>query len=240
MGLPSMNRMGLTYRDRLVRTPGLQAPLAFWPSSYWFFNNVVTPSGCIGAYQPLGALSYASSKINLASPGVSDASEVNSGCSWDATGWQFNSSTGGQLTILSLQPGYSVIVRLADAVPNDDGMVIGQTNAAGGNRTGIYPRKSSSDAITWIKNSSSVTVAPGVTSGILCIAATKAYRNGIDEGITLSASTNNRRLCIGGTTYGSDANILSKWTGSVQAIALYNYTLTAAEVAALTTAMNAL
>ena len=242
MGLPSMHRFGLTHRSRSVSVPGLVRPYTVWPSSYWFFNAVVDPSTCVAAYQPILALDYTSSKINLANPGVQNATDVNGGCNWDAaTGWAFESGdVTGKVYGAAVNTGYTIITRFSDGVASNDGALWGISGIVGANPSYVFPKRTSTDVVRYTKHNTSVDKAPGMTGGVIAVAGTLAYRDGVDEGITLVNTMLNASLGIGYRTQGTPTTVQSQWTGKIQALAIYSTALTAQEVADLTTAMAAL
>lgn len=54
----------------------------------WYLSGGVDPSGCVAAYQAKGASSYAESKVNLANPGTYDLIDGLAYPTWDSVnGW---------------------------------------------------------------------------------------------------------------------------------------------------------
>lgn len=242
MGLPSLCRYGLVQHGRSISIPGLARPFTVWPSAYWFFNAVLDPATCVAAYQPILALDYATSKINLANPGVQDAGDVNGGCNWDAAnGWSFASGdVTGKVYGAVVNTGYTIITRFSNGIASNDGALWGISGTVGAYESYVFPKRTSSNVVRYSKHGTVVDKAPGTSSGIIAVAGTLAYRDGVDEGITLVNTMLNQNLGIGYRTQTTVANVQSQWTGSIQALAIYNTALTAAEIAALTAAMAAL
>ena len=80
--------------------------------------------------------------------------------------------------------------------------------------------------------------APSLTSGVLAIAGTKAYRDGVDESLTLTNADAPTTLFLGGANSGG--SLQNAFNGKIQAFAIYDVTLDAATSAAISAAMAAL
>jgi hypothetical protein len=81
--------------------------------------------------------------------------------------------------------------------------------------------------------------APAITNGVLAVAGDLCYRNGADEGVTTSnwQDTNTYSIWIGRRNGSTPAHYFN---GKIQAVAIYDTTLSAAQVLAITNAMTAL
>jgi len=79
------------------------------------------------------------------------------------------------------------------------------------------------------------------TSGIMCQASTNNYFNGtsVGAGAGIWLAGTNKSIYIGSVHY-SDDSVQFKFSGYIQSAAIYDTTLTAPQVAALTAAMAAL
>lgn len=199
----------------------------------WWDNNGAI-AGCVAAYQPKGAADLAASYINLtgnatynAAPGVAPT--------WDATGgWTFDGSSQYLTTGITPANTWSVFVRFSDA-SGTDAYLFGSRNGVTTTRFRIAPI-SAAIGVTY-GNGGQVVVAPNATGGVLGMAGATAYRNGASDG-SISNTWNDTGVAIfiGANTNGGAATgfIAAK----IQALAIYSTTLTAGEVATLTTLMN--
>lgn len=81
-------------------------------------------------------------------------------------------------------------------------------------------------------------VSPGLSSGVVAIAGQSGYRNGVLDATVTSGTIPSLAILIGArNTDGSAANFQAC---KIQALAIYSTTLSAGEVATITTAMQAL
>jgi hypothetical protein len=88
-------------------------------------------------------------------------------------------------------------------------------------------------------NGDFIVTANTAASAIICVAGNKSYFNGNDEGLTIpDAGTTRNAPCMGAFYNGSTAIIHT--ATYFQAAAYWNTTLTPTQVAAITTAMQAL
>ena len=106
----------------------------------WWNNNGAI-AGCVAAYQPIGAADYATSKVNLFSPGTYDAADGAAYPTWDAiNGWKFAGASFQLLTIPYTLPAdshtHSVILRLSNISAQNKRVI----DAGGSNKFHIYPR----------------------------------------------------------------------------------------------------
>jgi len=204
---------------------------------------VVAPwwAGAIAAYQPKGAASLAASYTNLANPGTYNAA-LGVAPTWDAlTGWTFNGTN--QYLISGVMPQsqfWSYIIKYSDAV-GDAGWIFGLDGGVGGPRfIGIQPRRFGNRVRFF--NGGSADSSPQLVTGVLLIAGTKCFRDGVDSGLALAAwggtaPTNSLTIgCINNPS-GAPADFLAV---KIQAFAIYSFTLTAQEVADVSAAMAAL
>ena len=87
-------------------------------------------------------------------------------------------------------------------------------------------------------NNGLINVSPNLANGVLAMAGTTGYRNGTSEATTPGGGTISHTLYIGAA---NDAGTLfANAATKIQALAIYSTTLSGANVAALTTAINAL
>lgn len=187
----------------------------------------------LAAYQPKGAASQAASYVNLARPGAYDAAPGVAPTWSAANGWIFNGALAQYLTT-SLIPGsyWSLLIRY-------DSMVGGSTLIGGRKPSGLPDGMGIGLAVgsnTAFDYGNRISVPLGDASGILAIAGTRAYRNGIDVGGPLAGvPVTPGALYIG--AYNNSPAASGFCTGNIQAVAIYNAVLTPAQVAAVSSAM---
>lgn len=207
----------------------------------WWLSGGISSNTCAFAYQPKGASSLADSYINLNNPGTNNAVVVptKSAPTWDATnGWTFDGST--QLlrnsAAATTENGF-LIIRFSNMVV-DNAYLCGFSDTTT-NRMIILNRKDL-NYINYRIGSASVNKAPYLEAGVLGFGASDAYRNGVDEELTLAENTGDRYIGFGGLVTGSGA-AQGLWGACyIQAAAYYTTEPSAAQVLALSTAMAAL
>lgn len=198
----------------------------------WWLTDGVSDSDVAGVWQAIGAYTQAESYYNLDTIGTNDLS-VGSAPTWAAaSGWTFTSDyldTG-----ITPASDYTMIARCV----NTGGS--GRQHVMGSAATNANFRMDVGDgaAITY-GDSTSSTFAGDYTDGVACMAASQFYFDG-----SLIGSVN-------GTFSGSPIDIFigafnnagspsDPWPGTVQAAVIYNTTLTAAQIATISTQMAAL
>lgn len=213
-------------------------------NGWWNDNGNI--AGAVAAYSPVGAASLAASYSNLANPGTYDAAPVGGSTpSFSAvTGWTFNGSS--QYLDTGLTPTtdltWSMIIRYSGFAAGSSKALAG-TYKDTGSPQGTFLIQSDSAAAMAIRNGSIASVAtnaPALAAGVYGIAGRTAYRNGVAESNLFPANTGPGAysIYIGAMHYQTGAANFGAST--IQAIAIYNTTLTAGEVATLTTRMLAL
>lgn len=207
-------------------------------ASGWWDNDGAI-SGCVAAYQPIGAASLAASYSNLQNPGTYDASAGVAPTFASATGWTFNGTTQ-YLTSGYTPPGtaaFTAIVRYSGATRTGDRCLLGQSD--GGSNQGLFVNLSLVGNTAFLANGNYATPATAPASGVLAVAGGQGYLDGATYGSSWSPSAGTwRPIYIG--AYNSAGSVAFRYAGNIQAIAIYTTTLTAGNVATLTTRMNAL
>lgn len=208
----------------------------------WYLAGGVSAANCIAAYTPKGAASLAASYDNNAAPGngladgTYDAAPGVAPTFDTATGWSFANS---EYLTTGITPGsgWSAAVRFSNA-STDNAYLFG---AKGSKFWGILPRYNAS-SVLYLVGASTATgqqKTPVLNGGVVTVAGAAAYRNGSDEGLTLIQDSSPAPFFLGASNNGS-GTAENKFTGKIQAIAIYNVTLDAATVAAISAAMAAL
>ncbi len=198
----------------------------------WYLSGGISAANCIAAYAPKGAASLAASYSNLANPGTYNAAP-GTAPTWDATnGWKFNGSTQYLTTGITPAVAWTYIFKFSN--------VTNGGYAVSHNRYNYSVIPNAASGVDWNYAGADRYRAPALTSGVLALAANQPYRNGSADGATLAntptflSNTSIGCLWNGGPQGGT------YWAGYMQAYAIYNTTITAAQVLAVTNAMNAL
>ena len=190
----------------------------------------------VAAYQAKGAASLAASYTDLSGSGH-DAG-VGVAPTWGSSdGWIFNGSTQYLTTtfVPAEDHSQSIIVQFSSAV-GDAGYLVGSDQAA--NREfGILPLYLGTQVRYW--NGNDTPVAPKLAAGNLAVAGAQGYRSGSAEGgaIPAWAGASSMPLYIGCNNNAGAGEFLAV---KIQALAIYDSTLTSDQVAAVAAAMAAL
>ena len=175
----------------------------------------------VAVYQPIGAASLAASYVNLANPGVFDAAPGVAPTWASGTGWGFNGTTQ------YLDTGYTqattvnraVIIRFTNATTANNGAVVGNLNSGGTAGYGISPHRTGAGGEARIYSGNSFATAV-VVDGIVAVAATRGYVNGVDVGgMSYADFTPASNILVGAWRTGT--NFLYR-ACDVQAIAIYD------------------
>ena len=204
-------------------------------SSNWWEAGGAT--GCLAAYKSKGAASYAASKVNLVSPGTYDLTDGAAFPGWDATnGWKKTAPTQHLRTgIIVPDLTWTIVVRVGNCTVSAS-----PCYALGAIDCFAAPVISTANAYYRYGASRDLNdIGGATTAGVLAVAGKSVYKNGVLRGTipaggTLSAveiyicNTNNAGSPVGGTNL------------NVQAVAIYDNILSAAQVAAVSAAMAAI
>ena len=201
-------------------------------ASGWWIPAGIDPVTAIGAYRSKGAVSYESSLVNLASPGVYDltAVDISHTPSWDVDlGWTGDGTDDYLDTgIIPKSKNYSVFVRMSG---NSErwGKILYANGAAG---FGFW--QTSSAVMRWVCSSYYATTAVLIESGVLCMSFKVGYTDGVANGATGTGylvPTTSFQICGQGTDF---------FDGNIQAVAIYHSILSAEQVLAVSNEMAAL
>lgn len=186
---------------------------------------------CIAAWRPKGAATYAASKVNLANPGTYDAVDGAAYPTWDAiNGWKAD-RTQSQYLATGITPvnnqTWSGFVRFTNAATIVAMPLFGAHGLSSffmiePYRVGYF-------------NGDGLIVVPALTSGVLGVAGTVGYRNGVAEAGTIGTASG----AFGLLNIFYDSNI-GYCTAYIQACAIWNTTLNSTQSGILYTAMAAL
>lgn len=192
-------------------------------------------TGAVGVYQPIGAASLAASYSNLANPGTYDAAPGVAPTFSAATGWTFNGTTQ-YLTIgsITIGAGWSALCRFSGA---GAGWLFGVEYAS----QDRFHVVTAFGGRTYYRNGGSVDTA-SYTSGVAGIAGQQGYKDGATDGGAIASGTwsgSARVFVIGGANFNGVVPS-GLYPGNIQALAIYNTTLSGAQVEAVTTCMQGL
>lgn len=228
-----MIRHGLGARSQVGYGLGVSAPGGAAVIPWYRAGGAPAP---IAAYQPKGAVDLAASYINLANPGTYNAAPGTAPTFDAATGWTFNGST--QYLTTGITPPatatWSLLIRFSGTPAS--GLLLG-CNAAGGNPSYYIAPNDGAGKVDY-RNSALLgsPKAPALAAGVLVMAGTKAYRNGIDEGVTLGSGAGTAvALYLACRNNNGTPQLFCAC--NIQAVAIYDTTLTAPQVAAVSAAM---
>lgn len=213
----------------------------------WYLAGGVDAANCVAAYQAKGAASYAASKVNLANPGMYDL-EGQTPPSWDASnGW----TIPGTLTTNVVVPNFSnisIIMRFS-ANFEEQCTIISGLFLYGDSR--ISPVTDMGECgpygVTYFSDESyAEAISPSMFSGVIGVTkngvtkVTAGYRNGIADG---SPFVSIDGLPDGEPTkfiIGSGVCMPENLIATIQSLTIYSIILDAYQIAAITTAMQAL
>lgn len=190
-------------------------------------------TGCVLAYQPKGAASYAASKVNLANPGTYDAADITAPTWSSGNGWEFLAANS-----TCLLSGYVPVAGCTTLVQFTGYSQSGSQLLFGCFDNGL----TSSHLIGWgsyYANGAYQSISAIGTSGNECVAGPDAYRDGVDIGNLTGSYTSPVMLVIGAGRNGGDQDGYF-CTVNIQALSHYSGTLNATKVAAVAAAMGAL
>jgi hypothetical protein len=202
----------------------------------WYLAGGIPEANCIGAYQAIGAASYAASKVNLANPGTYDLTDPAGDVAFAAaTGWEGGSSKYFDTGIVLHPQNVSVLVRFTNGGHNI--CPFGASRATGGNRATRVTTFNLSN-LTYFQNGGAISslTETGFT-GVYGVAGDKAFKNGVDLDLSLAAGSGTQIYSVFVMASNNDGAAGQFFTGKIQAVAIYNTTLTPAQVASVSTAM---
>jgi hypothetical protein len=200
----------------------------------WWLSGGISSANAIGVYQPIGAASLVASYTNLANPGVNDAAPGVAPTWASGTGWTFNGSTQFLNTGIAPQNGWSMIVRWAIAARDSTNRGIVGSRETASNRFGIATPWSTNQ-VFYQYASTTRTPVRSVLSGVDAITPEAYYGDGVGTTWTPSGT-----FTAGAVQIGLVSNTGTHFLGDIQAVAIYDTTLTSDQVASVTTALNLL
>ena len=196
----------------------------------WWLAGGVDAANAWAVYQPIGAASLADSYVNLANPGTYDAAPGVAPTFAAETGWTFAAARSQYLTTGIVPPDstWTYICRFSDCTSGQAFGFYASSSVAT-----VFPN---AGGYRYYYHPSERRISGGVLAGVIGMAAQQGYLNGAADGAAttgqfLGNTTNQVRIRHANVVY---------LTGNIQAFALYNTTLSAAQMAAISSAMAAL
>jgi hypothetical protein len=218
---------------------GVQAHGGMWPSSASNWWEAGGATGCVAAYQPKGAASLAASYSNLVNPGTYDLADIATPPTFDAsTGWTFNSTQGVGFDTGVMAANMTLVVRISNAAIGKYSTISPIGNTGVGNF--IYSAAATSGAQRFVHSTGSAYTAgdgsAGTSNGVLAVTKDAGYIDGASViNLAGTGASNNAT-----TKIGSRGDTAAKFSGNILAVAIYDNTLDAATVAAVSAAMSLL
>jgi len=192
-------------------------------------------TACVAAYEPVCAVSRADSYINRANPGTYDATAPVAAPTWaDSTGWTFNGTTQYLSTGLNQADGMSVVLRLS----NLSGAVGTPFGDRGDPR--IFLVANHPEFWHYGSYNGGGTTLVGTQVQVTAITPGRGYLNGrlVTEFTYTWGGGYYLPMTIGARNY--SGGVYSFMGVDIQALYIYNVTLTPTQVKAVTDAMNML
>ena len=198
----------------------------------------------LAAYQPKGADDLADSYINIVNPGTYNAAP-GVAPTWDvANGWIFNGTTQYLTTGIPGIGTYSVLIQFSGYEILDSKYLFGCINSPGGWKVFcIFLVTDGVIKFTYSNDNTSFTYVYGSaasTNGNIAMAGQKGYLNGILDATFVTGTPANTGLDCYISAVNFNDSVAYHAKVNIQAIAIYNVTLTAPQVLAVATRMAAL
>lgn len=204
--------------------------------AWWWLSGGISASACLAAYKAKGAASLAAS----CKPVGGSLGDLTTGAAptWNASdGWIFDGSTYLAVPSITANPNLSILIR-ASGITFDG--VRGFFGYYNGDVDEIWLRLGADRYYCGYMGDAAMADYCDV-SGVYALTKEHAYSNGVIKASPAGSPTAfsaAHSFYIGGVNNGG--SLVFAMAGNVQAFALYNATLTEAQIAAVSTAMNAL
>lgn len=198
----------------------------------WWLSGGIAAANAVAVYQPKGAASLAASYVNLANPGTYNAAPGVAPTWASATGWGFDGATQYLTTGVIPSGTWSMLLRLSGATAATKYIAgASTTNQA------FFLLHTAASMLFYNNTAASggITSAGAPGTDVFAIAGINAYRNGA----VVSGTMPGTAQAVSQITIGVVATT-NYFPGNIQAFAIYNTTLSAAQVLAVSTSMAAL
>jgi hypothetical protein len=204
------------------------------PSDDWWLAGGVNAANAIGVYQPVGALNLANSYINLANPGTFDAAPGVAPTWNKCFGWKGNGSTQYLETGIIPEDGWSMLARVTGL--SDSESIVG---TATDGQTSFFLTASIAGIMFYGQGVFSISLVRAADA-VYGISGQQGYQDGVADGAVIDSWVGvsvDDILLLAHNAGGTPINFADH---SIQAVAIYDTTLTLAQIVAITTAMQAL
>ena len=221
---------------RILRPP-FGPRLAVVDDDSWWLTGGIPAANCIGAYQPISAADYATSKSNLANPGTYDATEGVAPTFSAVNGWVHEENDYLKSGVVPAD-NFSAIVRYSNAINDSSSYLFGALQATPSRYFELNPNRNGD--MRFLYGDQILTISGGgEVAGVAAITPTHGYFDGVSVGNIPAYTWNAITLDIWLGIRHAAAGPTGSSFKNIQAAAFYNIDI-ASYVAGLTTAMNAL
>jgi hypothetical protein len=208
--------------------------MSYVSNSHAWFNL----PGIVAAYQPIGAPDPVQARYNQAHGGDNRYKATDGVApTWHgAAGWTFNGSTQYLATgYAPLSTAETIIVRFSGGTTSAaDYILVGSADTGAINAHVIRQTNLSAQRL-YRNGTAGLTAGASVASGVMGFSGSAAYLNGLTDGTISGLAISGTALAIGAVN--SNGTILAFYLGSIQAVAIYNRTLSPAEMFAVSRQM---
>ena len=206
----------------------------------WYLAGGIAGANCVAAYCATGTADIAASYVNLANPGTYNLTTTAAPTWATDTGWTFNGTdeyldTG--ITPTNDQ-SWSMFVAI-DGYSSGTSAVGSYSDAAPEHAFNVCPTASVPYARVYWNGGKAQISSIISSSGIIGFAGTTAYFHDDAETVAIAAAAGAFPPIYVGAVSSNTAAVYY-WGGTISALAIYNATLSAAQVTALADAMSAL
>lgn len=215
------------------------APAVVPPAASGWWDDDGAIACCWAAYQPKGAAAFLASLTDLSGNGNNAGDPGGAGTpTWDAVnGWKFDGIAQYLTTTFVPQNDQSQTMIAQYTTVTNTGIIAGMRDGVDG-LFALRPDDGSNKAKYY--NGSNRAVAPRLLAGNLCVAGNTGYRDGASDSLAIGAWACAALTPVIISGYNDVGIPTAPCAAYIQAFALYDCTLTAPQVLAVSTAMAAL
>jgi hypothetical protein len=213
-------------------------------SNQWWLTNGIATGDVVAAYQAKGAGSYVNSLHNLVED-VYNLVDTGHAPDWDdVNGWKFDVMSSEYLdTTIESSSTWSILCRYSNYISGWNGALFGLYDSSNGQGMFFIPNDNSVPVYHQYGMGTNPIVVIGDKSlgGVVGIAQYQGYFDGTADGDPTSGSWSSFEVTFLIGCLNSIGDSPAQFSSSyIQAIAIYNKTLTPTQIAAITDNMEAL
>lgn len=199
----------------------------------WYLSGGIVAANCIAAYQAKNIGSQAASYVNQANPGTFDLT-VGAAPDWTTeAGWAFNGTSHYLRTGVVVVPNlWSIIIWFSGLTQASSRYMVGARNTVP--TWGIGP--TNAPGFLYSGGNDSLSIIRTATAGVIALTNNKGYWNGVAETGSIASPggvMGTRDLFIGARNADGTAGGFAAVT--IERVAIYNITLTLAQIQAVGT-----